>query len=375
MYELFGRDAALGPAIGDALIQYVHPEDRQRVTERYKPGARSETEFELDFRIITEQGKERVLHAIGREDPSGPGRYQGTFQDVTNQRRAEQERIDLLQATARTEETRSLNAELEQRVAARTADLNRVNKELETFAYSVSHDLRAPLRAVNGFSEALLEDYGVRLDEQGRHYLQRVRAGAVRMGDLIDEILELSRLSRRRFQRVTIDLTALAQEVLGELTSGEPERQVQVDVQDGVLAEADLALVRIVLQNLLSNACKFTSKTERPCVRFGKVEQAGVPVYFVADNGAGFDMAHAGRLFRPFHRLHRNSEFPGDGIGLATVMRAVHRHGGVVWATGAVNQGATFHFSLTPGAHPPAAAATGEDAIPSWQSTDGEEGR
>jgi PAS domain S-box-containing protein len=375
MYELFERDAALGPAIGDALLCYVHPEDRQRVRERYELGARSGPEFELDFRILTEQGEERALHAIGREGPSRPGCYLGTFQDVTNQRRAEQERIELLQATARGEEARRLNAELEQRVAVRTADLKRVNRELETFAYSVSHDLRAPLRAVDGFSEALLEDYGAQLDEEGRHYLERVRAGAVRMGDLIDEILELSRLSRRRLEPVPIDLSALAHEVLGELTRGEPERGVQVEVEDGVVAEADLALVQTVLQNLLSNACKFTSKTERPCIRFGKVEQHGVPVYFVADNGAGFDMAHAGRLFRPFHRLHRESEFPGDGIGLATVMRAVHRHGGVVWAEGGVNQGARFHFSLAPGAHPPAAAATGEDAIPSWQPTEGGEGR
>jgi PAS domain S-box-containing protein len=370
MYELFGRDQALGPAIGDALLRYVHPEDRQRVAERYELGAESESEFELDFRIIIEQGEERVLHAVGREDPSRPGRYRGTFQDVTDQRRSEAERSELLQAAARAEEARRLNVELEQRVAARTFELERANRELETFAYSVSHDLRAPLRAVDGFSTALLEDYGDQLDEGGRHDLERVRAGAVRMGNLIDEILQLSRLSRRHFERVPVDISALASEIATGLNDAEPDRRVEVQIEPGLLAQADLELVRNLLQNLLGNAYKFTSKTRNPAIRFGAVEQNGVPVYIVADNGAGFDMAHAEQLFRPFHRLHRATEFPGDGIGLATVVRAVHRHGGVIWADGAVNQGATFHFSLTPGAQPPASAATGEDVIPTWQPAD-----
>jgi PAS domain S-box-containing protein len=369
MYELFGRDRALGPAIGDALLGYVHPEDRRRVTERYELGARPEPEFELEFRIVTEQREERVLHAVGREDSSRPGRYRGTFQDVTDQRRAEAERSELFQVAARAEEARRLNAELEQRVAARTADLERANRELETFAYSVSHDLRAPLRAVDGFSKALLDDYGQKLDENAHHHLERVRAGAGRMGKLIDEILHLSRLSRRRFELGKVDMSALAREAVSELEEADPARRVRADIEDGLVADADLELVRAVLQNLFANAFKFTSRTAEPRIRFGAVERDGVPVYFVADNGAGFDIAHAkGQLFRPFHRLHRESEFPGDGIGLATVARAVHRHGGVVWAEGAVNRGATFSFSLTPGAQPPASAATGEDTVPIWQA-------
>ena len=260
MYELFGRDPALGPVIGDALLPYIHPEDRQRVTEGYELGARSEPEFELEFRIITEQGQERVLHAVGREDPSRPGRYRGTFQDVTDQRHAEHERVQLLQATARAEESRRLNAELEQRVAARTAELERANTELETFAYSVSHDLRAPLRAVNAFSQLLLDDYGDIVGEQGRHYLERVHLGAARMGDLIDAVLELSRLSRRSLVRVPIDLSALASEIVADLQSAQPDHRVEVEIQDGLRAEADLALVRSVLQNLLANAFKFTSR-------------------------------------------------------------------------------------------------------------------
>ena len=221
----------------------------------------------------------------------------------------------------------------------------------------------------------LLDDYAEKLGEDGRHYLERVRAGAVRMGTLIDEILKLSRLSRQRFEREPIDISALAREIVAELSSVEPDRQIEVEIEDGLVAEADRGLVQSVLQNLLGNAFKFTAKTERARVRFGAVEQDGVPVYFVADNGAGFDMAHAKGLFRPFQRLHRESEFPGTGIGLATVVRAVHRHGGAIWAHGAVNQGATFQFTLTPGAHPPADAATGEDVAPSWQPTDREGSR
>ena len=190
------------------------------------------------------------------------------------------------------------------------------------------------------------------------------------MGNLIDEILQLSRLSRRRFERVPVNTSALAREIVAELNDAEPDRRVEVEIRDGLHGEADLGLVRIVLQNLLANAYKFTAKTARPLVHFGAVEQDGVPVYFVADNGAGFDMAHAERLFRPFQRLHRDSEFPGDGIGLATVARAVHRHGGVIWAKGAVDQGATFHFNLTPGAKPPADAAAGEDVIRPWHPGD-----
>lgn len=282
--------------------------------------------------------------------------------DVSERKQAEQE-------------IRTLNTELEQKVTQRTEELRASNKELETFAYSVSHDLRAPLRAVDGFSKALLEDYGQKLDEDGRHYLERIRAGAVRMGDLIDALLQLSRLSRRRFERVPVDLSALASEVVAELQAGDPDRRIEVEIQAGMLAEADPTLVRNVLENLLANAYKFTSKTASPEIRFAAVEQNGVPVYFVADNGAGFDMAHANELFRPFHRLHRESEFPGNGIGLATVVRAVHRHGGEIWAQGAVNAGATFHFSLSPGADPPASAATGEDVVPAWQPTAGEDGR
>jgi light-regulated signal transduction histidine kinase (bacteriophytochrome) len=177
---------------------------------------------------------------------------------------------------------------------------------------------RAPLRAVDGFSKVLLDDYAEKLGQDGRHFLERVRGGAVRMGTLIDEILGLSRLSRQRFEREPVDISALAGEIVAELSSVEPDRRVEVEIEDGLVAEADRGLVQSVLQNRLGNALKLTANTERARVRFRAVEQDGVPVYFVAENGAGFDMAHAKGMFRPFQRLHRESEFPGSGIGLAT---------------------------------------------------------
>ena len=281
-------------------------------------------------------------------DPAGAAVFTA-FADITDQRDAEQ------------------------RLRARTSELERVNQELETFAYSVSHDLRAPLRAINGFSELLREDHGDQLGPNGRHHLERIRAAAMLMGNLIEGILQLSRLSRRPFAREPVDLSDLARQIAAELQQSQPDRHIEFVIQDGLVADADEVLVRTVLMNLLANAYKFTSKTDSPLIRFGVDQQDDISIYLVADNGAGFDPAHAKQLFMPFHRLHRDSEFPGEGIGLATVARAVSRHGGAIWALGAVDKGATFYFSLTPGARPPETAVTGADVIPAWLSTEGEE--
>jgi signal transduction histidine kinase len=239
---------------------------------------------------------------------------------------------------------------LEARVAERTARLEAANKELEAFSYSVSHDLRAPLRSIDGFSQALLEDSGGKLNAKEQGYLQRVRAAAQRMGELIDDLLALSHVGRVELGRHHVSVSEMGHAVANELRKRDPERQVEVDIQDGLVADADDRLVKIVLENLLGNAWKFTKHVTQAKVQLGAEAAAdGQAVYFVRDNGAGFDMTYMNKLFRPFQRLHSDADFPGTGIGLATVHRIVDRHGGRVWAEGAVGQGATVYFTLPNG--------------------------
>lgn len=235
---------------------------------------------------------------------------------------------------------------LEDLVAERTADLRAVNKELEAFAYAVSHDLRAPLRSIDGFGQALLEDYGPGLDEAAQDYVRRMRAASQRMGGLIDDLLHLSRLTRREMHRQAVDLSALARSVTDRLLAAEPDREVQAIIADGLEAYGDPGLLRILAENLLGNAFKFTARHPTARIEFGARCEGGETVYFVQDDGAGFDMTYADKLFGAFQRLHRVTEFEGAGIGLATVQRIVHRHGGRVWARGAVEEGATFYFTL-----------------------------
>jgi signal transduction histidine kinase len=241
---------------------------------------------------------------------------------------------------------RQLNADLEQRVAARTADLETSNRELEAFSYSVSHDLRAPLRAIDGFSKALLEDCGDTLGETGARHLDRVRNATRQMGLLIDDLLNLARLSRTEMLREPVDLGAVGREIAASLAQGQPERQVSFVISPDLTAEGDSQLLRVVLDNLLRNAWKFTSKHPTGRIEVGQTGSNGGRAFFVADDGAGFDMAHADLLFAPFQRLHRQSDFEGTGVGLATVQRIIHRHGGRLWAEGAVENGATFYFTL-----------------------------
>jgi PAS domain S-box-containing protein len=253
---------------------------------------------------------------------------------------------DITERIGAEEAIRKLNAELEQRVEARTAQLAVANKELEAFAYSVSHDLRAPLRGIDGWSQALIEDYGAQLDDQGRTFLSRVRAETQRMGVLVDDLLRLSRVGRAEMHRQPVDLSAIARSLASSLRQSAPERAVEFIIEPDLIAEGDVALLEIALSNLLGNAFKFTGKATSARIEFGRTDGSDGNAYFVRDDGPGFDMAYAKRLFGAFQRLHKASEFPGTGIGLATVQRIVHLHGGRVWADAAVGRGATFFFTL-----------------------------
>jgi light-regulated signal transduction histidine kinase (bacteriophytochrome) len=225
--------------------------------------------------------------------------------------------------------------------------LEAANRELETFSYSVSHDLRAPLRGIDGFSQALLEDYGNSLDAQVQDYLQRIRGATKRMADLIEALLELSRVTRAELQREPLDLSLMGETITEELRRRDPGRAAELVIAPLLSAEGDVRLLRIVMVNLLANAWKFTAKQPQARIEFGAQPlQDGSRAFFVRDNGAGFDMTYADKLFGAFQRLHSVSEFPGTGIGLATVQRIIRRHGGRVWAEGEVGRGATFYFTL-----------------------------
>jgi light-regulated signal transduction histidine kinase (bacteriophytochrome) len=220
------------------------------------------------------------------------------------------------------------------------------NRELEAFSYSVAHDLRGPLRGIDGFSLVLLEDYSDRLDAGGKELLVRVRESAQHMAELIENLLMLARVSRSEIRHDRVDLSAIAQSAARRLRNGDPDRDLEFVVTDGLVAEGDTRLLGIVFDNLLGNAWKFTSKRTAARVEFGRTQHAGSSAYFVRDNGAGFDMAYSSKLFGAFQRLHGSGEFEGTGIGLATVQRIVHRHGGRIWAEAEVERGATFYFTL-----------------------------
>lgn len=244
------------------------------------------------------------------------------------------------------DEVRQLNLELEERVRHRTIALEAANKELDAFAYSVSHDLRAPLRGIDGFSLALLEDYEEHLDDTARDYLNRVRSGCIRMGQLIDDLLKMSRLTRGEIRRNPLDMSRMARQSLEPLMASDPERRVDIRIRDDITGMGDETLIRAVLDNLLGNAWKFTGKTENPEISFRTETDGGRTVYVVKDNGAGFNPAYSDKLFSAFQRLHSPGEFEGTGIGLASVRRIIHRHGGRVWAKGEEGKGATFYFTL-----------------------------
>jgi light-regulated signal transduction histidine kinase (bacteriophytochrome) len=254
--------------------------------------------------------------------------------------------VDITERKKSEEALEKYREHLEDLVRERTIKLEASNNELEAFSYSASHDLRAPLRTIDGFSQAILEDCEDKLNIQGKDYLIRIRAATKRMADLIEDLLQLSRIARTELNIEKINLTRIARSIIDEWQKSQPQRHVEIKIADGLEDAADSRLMRITLDNLLGNAWKFTEKQAKAVIEFGCTKEGGKKVYFIRDNGAGFDMAYADKLFAPFQRLHNEEEFPGTGIGLALVRRIIHRHGGKVWTEGQAGKGATFYFSL-----------------------------
>jgi two-component system NtrC family sensor kinase len=308
------------------LIMLTAVEDRQALIEGLGTGADDYIAKSNEFDVL----RARIQAQIRRKQ----------FEDENRRIRDQLLRSELEAAEARAARI------LAEAKAALVEELEYKNKELESFSYSVSHDLRAPLRSIDGFSQALLEDYGDRLDETARNYLHRMRAAAQRMAALIDDMLLLSRISRTPIRRERVNLSALAQAVGQDLRNQTPERVVALQIHPGLYAQADRGLMRVLLDNLLGNAWKFTTREADARIEFGAQTSGMDTVFLVKDNGAGFDMAHAAALFQPFQRLHDAAEFPGTGIGLATVQRVVEHHGGRIWAEGAVDCGATVFFTI-----------------------------
>ena len=317
-------------------LEGVHPDDRKFTLRQWRNSMTTKEVFEVENRVRSADGGYRWFYSRGVPVINRNGtvrEWVGMTLDIEKRKTAEAE-------------LQELNEQLEQRIANRTRELEAVNKELESFSYSVSHDLRAPLRAMDGFSQVLAEDYGGKLDSTGLDYLNRVCSASRKMARLIDDLLMLSRISRKELNRVTVNLSELANLILREWMEAEPDRLVDCSIQDGVFANCDENLARVALENLLSNSWKFTSKKERAEIAFGTENSGGFSEIYVRDNGAGFDMAFADKLFGAFQRLHSEAEFPGTGIGLATVKRIITLHGGSIRSLASPDNGASFFFTF-----------------------------
>lgn len=332
---IFGLAPGRAPQTDQDFYELIHPEDRGVVQKFFAQAAARKADHEVEFRFLPRHRPPGWMLARGRVyyDAAGkPLRLAGVAIDITARKEAELE-------------SSRLNEELEQRVRKRTAQFKAANQELEAFTYSVSHDLRAPLRGIRGFSEILLADHAHQLDAAGQELLRRVCDSSQRMGWLIEDLLELSRVGRGKLRWQPVNLSAQAGAIAASLRHDDPARTVRFIIAPNLQAAGDERLLQVLLDNLLRNAWKFTRSQPDPQIEFGFVSHPE-PAFFVRDNGVGFDMAHAGKLFGVFQRLHSDAEFPGTGVGLAIVKRIVERHGGRIWAESAPGEGATFSFTL-----------------------------
>jgi PAS domain S-box-containing protein len=329
-----------GDVVGRPLADLIIPPDlreqhRAGLARHRETGHNTVLGRRLEMRAMRADGAQFPVELTITQIHGTDGRtlYIGFIRDISDRKRAE-------------EDLHRLNAELEERVRLRTAQLQAAVHELEAFSYSVSHDLRAPLRSIDGFSQALVDDAGPSLPGEAKGHLDRIRAATQRMAHLIDDLLALSKVARSEMTREPVDVTDLAGRILADLGRQSPARSVRLSIAPAMTASGDPRLLRVALENLLANAWKFTTGREDAHIEVGRTEDGSADAFFVRDNGAGFDPTYADKLFAPFQRLHASSEFPGTGIGLATVQRIVSRHGGRVWAEGQPGRGACFYFTL-----------------------------
>lgn len=341
-------------SLGLKWIETVHPEDRDRYGRAWRDAFRQNVPFQIEGRIRRFDGEYRWF--ISRAHPARDAHGQiiawfGTSVDIEDNKRAE-ERIS------------QMNVTLEQRVQQRTAQLEASNRELEAFSYSVAHDLRAPLRAIDGFNQALLEDYGNLLPAQAGELIQRARHASQRMSQLIDDLLNLSRVARAEMRNQRVNLSDIASALVAEMQKNDPERKIVARIEPGITVTGDDRLLRLVMENLIDNAFKFTRNKAEALIEFGSEMRDGQRVLFVRDNGAGFKMEYAGKLFGPFQRLHAATEYPGTGIGLATVHRILGRHGGRIWPESKEGEGATFYFTVPDPAQPEAPFPSIQTSVP-----------
>lgn len=332
---IFGLDPGEFAGTEQAFLDLIHPDDRAAFQAALAKAIDNRTDYEVEFRFLPRNRPIGYMLGRGRSSYDAEGRPSGLTSVG----------IDITGIKAAGQEIRELNAQLERRVREGGRQLEIINKELESFSYSVSHDLRAPLRSIRGFSEALLERYADKLDARGQEFLKRACESSEHMDLLIENLLQLSRVTRAALKRQPVNLTALAETIVSELRNTEPQRVVNFTIAPDLSAQGDEALLRIALDHLLRNAWKFTAGKSPAVIELGRTA-APETAFYLRDNGAGFDMAYAGKLFGVFQRLHSTSEFPGTGVGLATVQRIINRHGGRLWGAGRVGEGATFYFTL-----------------------------